>query len=88
MIALRHSEPVVAEGDFRRFLDDDSIYAQSLDGHPAGARKLLRRGRRRKGARRGVRAGSELVLGNYAAPDEAGTSITPAPGRHAFTAAS
>ena len=78
VIALRHSEPVVAEGDFQMLLpDDDNVYAftRSLDDVT-----LLVLGNFSAGTVEAPVpdaaswAGEELILGNYSAPDEAGSS--------------
>jgi oligo-1,6-glucosidase len=79
VIALRHNEPVVAEGDFHMLLpEDDSIYAftRSLNG----VTLLVLGNFSGVVVEAGVPdtetwAGAELVLGNYPAPDDAGTIV-------------
>jgi oligo-1,6-glucosidase len=79
VIALRHNEPVVAEGDFHMLLpEDDSIYAftRSLNG----VTLLVLGNFSGVIVEAGVPdtetwAGAELVLGNYPAPDDAGTIV-------------
>jgi oligo-1,6-glucosidase len=77
VIALRHSEPVVAEGDFQMLLpEDDNIYAftRSLDDVT-----LLVLGNFTSGTveapvpNAASWAREELILGNYSAPDEPGS---------------
>jgi oligo-1,6-glucosidase len=79
LISLRHDEPVVAEGDFHMLLpDDESVYAftRSLDDVTLLVLGNFSGGGVDAAVPDAARwAGTELILGNYPAPDSGAQSI-------------
>ena len=69
LIALRHNEPAVVDGDFTMLLpDDERLYAFTRalgDDRPARARQLHRRRRDAPRCGRNRLEEAELLLGNW-----------------------